>query len=76
MGEEDGRVVSDLNSTILKYIQIRYSASQIVMSVKFKQPHFSKFSQVDLDRLKNDNQWLSDSHVTLGLLWVPIFFHL
>jgi hypothetical protein len=29
---------------------------------------------VDLERLKGDDKWLSDAHVTFSLLYVPFFF--
>ena len=41
--------------------------------VKIKAPNFSNFSLADLDRLKNDEKWLSDSHVTLGVRLVSLF---
>jgi hypothetical protein len=41
-----------------------------VKGIKFKDNSFGSFSLHDLDRLKNDDRWLSDSHVTLTLLWV------
>jgi hypothetical protein len=30
-------------------------------------PSFGNFAAIDVERLKEDNEWLSDSHVTLAL---------
>ena len=43
-------------------------------SVQIRLQNFQLFSLTDLDRLKKKDEWLTDSHVTLGLLYVPIFF--
>jgi hypothetical protein len=53
---------------------IVYSATRLLKCVNFKLPLFPNFPLVDLERLKNDRRWLSDSHVTLGLLLVSSSF--
>ena len=40
----------------------------MIKSINFKLPLFSSFSSVDLERLKDDKKWLSDTHVTFALL--------
>ena len=50
---------------------IVYSATRLLKSVNFKLPLFPNFPLVDLERLKHDERWLSDSHITLGLMLVP-----
>lgn len=53
------------------FIHIKCSTHRIVKGVKLCLPNFEAFSLQDLERLKNSNKWLSDSHVTLVLLFVP-----
>jgi hypothetical protein len=49
---------------------IKFSSTGIVKSVRICPPNFQSFSLSDLERLKNDKKWLSDSHLTLSLLFV------
>jgi hypothetical protein len=51
---------------------MQYSENCTVKSVIFRIPNFQSFSPVDLDRLKNDDKWLSDSHITFALQYVPL----
>jgi hypothetical protein len=44
------------------------------MVVNINLPLFVNFSPNDLERLKNDERWLSDAHLTLSLLYVPFYF--
>jgi hypothetical protein len=53
---------------------IVYSANRVIKGINFKLPLYPNFPAVDLQRLKYDERWLSDSHVTLGLLLVPSSF--
>lgn len=53
---------------------MKYSSCRIVKNVKIGLKNFSDFSAKDLDRLKNNDKWLSDSHVTLALLSVYLFY--
>ena len=46
------------------------SATPIVKSIDFGLSKFQSLSLEDLDRLKDHNRWLSDSHLILALLWV------
>ena len=46
------------------------SSTGTVTGVRIKGSNFSNFSALDLERLKNDGNWLSDSHVTLILLFI------
>ena len=57
----------------LCFADIDYRANEIVQCVNMRPPYFSNFHSLDLERLKNDNKWLSDTHVTLGLLFVFFF---
>ena len=52
---------------------IHYSSTRCVKGIRFRLPNFGHFQLIDLDRLKNDREWLSDAHVTLSLLYVIIF---
>ncbi len=65
-------------STLIKqcypFPNIVYSSTRLLKCVNFKLPLFPNFPLVDLERLKNDGRWLSDSHVTLGLLLVSSSF--
>jgi len=53
--------------------QKRSSATLKVKGVNFRLPNFESFSLLDLERLKEEKRWLSDSHVTLSLLLVLFF---
>ena len=67
--------VSKVNKqSIYLFILMEYSLSRVVKSVKFVIPSFETFSQQDLARLKHDYEWLSDSHITLSLLFVYLFY--
>lgn len=55
-------------SFIQQGAQVKHSPTLIVKSVNFHQSDFVKFSKHDLERLKDNNKWLSDSHVMLSLL--------
>lgn len=50
-----------------------YSSDPIVKSISFKISPFPSFTRADLDRLKDDGKWLSDTPVTFCLLCVPFF---
>ena len=39
--------------------------------VKFLLANFGHFALVDITRLKDDRNWLSDSHITLALQCAP-----
>ena len=45
----------------------------VVKGVKLTGANFGDFSLADLERLKNDNRWLSNAHVTLALQCVVYF---
>jgi len=45
-----------------------------VRALNIRPPNFQPFSLTDLGRLKNNDKWLTDTHVTFSLLFVPIFF--
>lgn len=67
--------VSDVNYL---FLQITSSWNlmlfrSVVKGVKLTGANFGDFSLADLERLKNDNRWLSDSHVTLALQCVCLF---
>ena len=53
---------------------IVYSPNRILKCINFKLPLFPNFSAVDLERLKNNERWLSDTHVTMALLCVLFSF--
>lgn len=53
---------------------MEYSPSRVLKGVKFVIPGFESFSERDLARLKQDYEWLSDSHITLSLLFVCLFY--
>ena len=57
------------------FAHIQNSSTRIVKSVKFLLPNFGHFQLIDLERLKNDEEWLSDAHVTLSLLCVFYLFY-
>jgi len=42
-----------------------------VKAVKFLLADFGHFALVDITRLKDDRNWLSDSHITLALQCAP-----
>ena len=46
------------------------STTPIVKSIDFGLSKFQSLSLEDLDRLKDHNRWLLDSHLILTLLWV------
>ena len=75
MGWETKRNVSNVKYFILSYIYIIFRSIPTIKIVKFVIPNFVNFSSGDLEWLKNDNRWLSDSHITLTLLWVHFFFN-
>lgn len=62
--------VSNLKQSIFSKTQIKCSSISNIKSIQLKLPQFSNFSLLDLKRLKKDDEWLSDSHVTLALLFV------
>jgi len=51
------------------------STSRIVDAIKFLPPNFANFATLDLERLKDEDKWLSDSHVTLGIQFVYFSYH-
>lgn len=57
-------------SLIWQVTHVECSLSRVVKGIKFHQANLGRFSICDLERLKEDDKWLSDSHVTLGLQWV------
>jgi hypothetical protein len=50
------------------------SSKCIVKGIKFGSPGFPTFSLSDLERLKDTDKWLSDSHVAFGLMLVTVTF--
>ena len=58
---------------LIFFSNIGKSIAPIVKGVNILPLLFQYFSLSDLQRLKNDDKWLTDSHVTFGLLYVPIF---
>jgi len=66
------RVIHQTSS--FHFVNMVHSVNRIVTWVDFKPAHFPKFSPTDLERLKDDGRWLSDSHVTLCLRLVPFPF--
>jgi hypothetical protein len=56
------------------FTYIKFSSPSAVKSVTLCPPKFQSFSLEDLERLKDDRKWLSDSHVTLILLLVSFSF--
>jgi hypothetical protein len=65
---------SNLIKPYCHFHNIVYSANRIIKCIYFKLPLFPNFPLVDLQRLKNNDRWLSDTHLTLALLWVPSSF--
>lgn len=63
-----------LKCSVINLAQIPISPIRPVKSIKFLIPNFGRFSLLDVERLKNDDKWLSDSHVTLALRFVAFFF--
>jgi hypothetical protein len=53
-----------------------FSSNRVVQGVKFLPSQFGRFQLADLERLKDDSRWLSDSHITFALRLVPFFHHL
>lgn len=66
--------VGNIKSLIKCFSNIRKSITPVVKGVNIRPPMFQSFSLTDLERLKSNDKWLTDSHVTFGLLYVPIFF--
>lgn len=52
---------------------IEYRASRSITGVGFHLPNFPSFSVNDLQRLKTNFKWLSDSHLTFALRLVAFF---
>jgi hypothetical protein len=52
---------------------VQCSLTRKVKAVNFHTGNFGSFSFQDLERLKDDDKWLSDSHVTLGLRYFCFF---
>ena len=52
---------------------VKHSLTQIIKGINFHQSSFINFSVCNLEWLKDEDEWLSDSHVTLSLLWVSPF---
>ena len=50
------------------------SSKCIVKGIKFCDPKFLSFLLSGLERMKDTNKWLSDSHVTFSLMFVLSFF--
>jgi len=55
---------------VFHFPHIECRSTLIVKCVNFRLPNFQSFSTSDLTRLKNNNEWLSDSHVTFSLQYV------
>ena len=49
-------------------------STRSVKSVNIRLQNFQAFSLYDLESLKDKKAWLTDSHVTLALLYVPLSF--
>lgn len=65
--------VSNIKDNTFPFADIFYSVIRNVKSINFTPPLFPNFYPVDLERLKSDEKWLSDTHVTLCLLCVLFF---
>ena len=65
--------VSFLRFSSFLGILMKFSSNRIVDGVKFLPSQFGRFRQLDLERLKDDNKWLSDAHITFALRFVPLF---
>jgi hypothetical protein len=59
---------------VILFTDIKYSSKPIIKYISFRAPNVQSFSPSDLDRLKNEEKWLSDSHITFALQYVPFFF--
>jgi len=55
---------------VFHFAHIECRSTRVVKCVNFCLPNFQSFSTSDLTRLKNNNEWLSDSHVTFSLQFV------
>jgi hypothetical protein len=51
------------------------SPNRIVKGIKFCAPNFPTFSLDDLERVKDTDKWLSDTHVAFTLMLGPFNFH-
>jgi hypothetical protein len=61
----------------LSYLYLSLISSKcIVMGVKICPPNFPSFSLGDLERMKDTDKWLSDSHVAFSLMFAPFFYYL
>jgi hypothetical protein len=59
--------VSDTKRLLFYFIHVLLRSNPVVQSVNFLSPIAGHFALVDLERLKKDSEWLSDSHVTFAL---------
>ena len=50
------------------------SSNRIVKGIRFSRSKFPTFSCCDVERMKADDTWLSDSHVSFTLMFVPSHF--
>ena len=65
--------VDDLIPTNYLFSDIKSSKSEVT-ALNIRLPNFQAFSSPDLKCLKDDKSWLTDSHVTFCLLFVPFLF--
>ena len=74
LGKENFPHVGNVKIIYIDFSNVRKSLTPIVKCVNICPSLFQSFSAKDLQRLKNNDKWLTDSHITFGLLLVPIFF--
>lgn len=73
LGGETDPHVGHFQLIFHSFSNVRWSKS-VVKSLSIKPQKFQAFSFTDLECLKGNDQWLSDTHVTFCLLFVPLLF--
>lgn len=73
LGKEMQHHVGDLIPPNYLFSDIKSSKSEVT-ALNIRLPNFQAFSSPDLKCLKDDKSWLTDSHVTFCLLFVPFLF--
>jgi len=61
-------------SSIVCISNIGISIAPVVKGIDILPPLFQCFSLADLERLKSNGEWLTDSHITFSLLFVHRLF--
>lgn len=64
--------VSSYHYVCFLFCWCRFSSIKTVQGVKIHNALFGYFRLLDLERLRDDNRWLSDSHVTFALRFVHL----